>query len=144
VSGRPRWLAILCVLPGFACAADLPDSWRGVWVFDRDAGAAAVSALDASQVRALLGQTARVEPGAGSFAGQACPTADYQESRQEAAAFRSAFRIAPATLGVSADPIDSLHVECGDDGYDLVAIGPDQAVLIYEGHLFHATRRSGD
>jgi hypothetical protein len=133
---------MLCLLPALACAAGPPDSWRGVWVFDRDGGAAAVSALDASQVHALLGQTVTLAPGGASFAGQACPAAEYQPARQDADAFQSAFRVRPATLGIMGNPIESLHVDCGDDSYDLIAIGPAQAILIYQGHFFHATRRA--
>jgi hypothetical protein len=134
---------MLCVLPALACAAGPSAFWRGVWVVDRDAGAAAVSALDATQAHSLLGKAAALAPGGGSFAGRACPAADYQETRQDAAAFQSAFRVRPAALGIAGNVIDSVHFDCGDDAYDLIAIGPEQAILIYQGHVFHATKRTG-
>ncbi len=126
-----------------AQAADAPAAWLGIWVIDRDMGAAPVSALDASQVKALIGTRLRLGGDATAPGGAPCRSPDYQETHESTAAFAAAFRVDPAAMGIAGDPIDQLHVACADAAFDLVALGSGQAILITDGHVFHATQQGG-
>lgn len=145
--GRPVRILALLALSGFAGSASgiaepahAPPEWQGVWRLDRDAGASAVSALDAAQAHALLGTTLSLDGGSAALGGLACPSPNFQVSSESKDDFTADFRILPATVGITNDPVTALQVDCKNYAYSLVRLAPNRGLVIYQGHFFGAAR----
>ena len=119
-----------------------PAEWRGAWLLDRDAGASAVSALDSARARALLGTTLSLDGGAalGEFP---CPSPSFQVASEAKEDFTVDFRIQPADVGITSDPVRILQVDCGNYAYSFIRLAPDRGLVIYQGHFFGAAKRTG-
>jgi hypothetical protein len=138
------WGILLCAGPGApVSAADAaPQEWRGTWVLERDLGAAAVSALSSAQVQALLGTSLSLTDCTSSPGGGACTSPDFQISQESSDAITREFRVQFPELRAMG-PLSILDVGCESDGYSLVRLGGQTALLIYRGHVFLAEKVSG-
>ena len=134
----------VCVgLGAAASAADAPpQEWRGTWVLERDLGAAAVSALSSVQVKALLGTSLLLTDRTTVPGGAACTSPQFQISQESPEAIASDFRIQLPELRTTG-ALSVLEVGCESDGYSLVRLGDQSALLIYQGHVFLAAKVSG-
>jgi len=137
------WSGFLCSALGAAELGHAPAKWRGVWLLDQDAGASAISALDAAQVRALLGTTLSLDGGPAALAGLPCPSPRFQASSESKADFAMDFRIQPADVGITNDPVSVLQVDCGSYAYDFIRLTTDRGLVIYQGHFLGAAKRGG-
>lgn len=137
------WAILLCAGPGAAAsAADAaPQEWRGTWVLEQDLGAAAVSALSSEQVQALLGTGLSLADQTSSPGGAACTSPTFQISQESLEAIASEFRLQLPELR-AAGPLNILDVGCDSEGYTLVRLDVETALLIYQGHAFLAKRGS--
>jgi hypothetical protein len=148
VIGRnARFLALLAssgALYGVLSAAELghaPANWRGVWLLDRDAGASATSGLSPAKVRELLGTTLSLDGGSAALGALPCPSPSFQVSSESNEDFAIDYRIEPAKIGVTANPIRILQVDCKNYAYNIIRLAADRGLLIYEGHFFGAAKR---
>jgi len=138
------WGVLVCGGPGTAAsAADLPpQEWRGTWVFERDLGAAAVSALSSAQVQALLGTSLMLTDRTSIPGGAICTSPQFQISQDTLEGIAHEFRVQLPELGATG-PLNILDVSCESDGYSLVRLTDQRALLIYQGHVFLAERTPG-
>ena len=126
-----------------ASAADAPpQEWRGTWVLERDLGAAAVSALSSAQVKALLGASLLLADRTSIPGGATCTSPQFQISQESPETIASDFRAQLPELRTTG-ALSVLDVGCESDGYSLVRLGDQTALLIYQGHVFSATKVSG-
>jgi hypothetical protein len=129
-------------LDAAASAADpAPQEWRGIWVIERDLGAAAVSALSSAQVQALLGTRLLLTDRTNIPGGAACTSPQFEVSRESPEAIAAEFRLQLPELHATG-ALSILDVGCESDGYSLVRLGNQTALLIYRGHAFMARRVS--
>ena len=138
------WTILLCAgLDAAAYAADTaPQEWRGTWVLERDLGAAAVSALSSAQVKALLGTSLLLTDRTSIPGGATCTSPQFQISQESPEAIASDFRVQLPELRTSG-ALSVLDVGCQSDGYSLVRLGDQTALLIYQGHVFLAAKVPG-
>jgi hypothetical protein len=138
------WGVLVCVGPGAAAsAADLPpQEWRGTWVLERDLGAAAVSALGSAQVQALLRTSLMLTDRTSIPGGAICTSPQFQISQDTLEGIAREFRVQLPELGATG-PLNILDVSCESDGYSLVRLADQRALLIYQGHVFLAERTPG-
>jgi len=138
------WTILLCAgLDAAAAAADTaPQEWRGTWVLERDLGAAAVSALSNAQVKALLGTSLLLTDRTNVPGGATCTSPQFQISQESPEAIASDFRIQLPELRTTG-ALSVLDVGCESDGYSLVRLGDQTALLIYQGHVFLAAKVPG-
>jgi len=138
------WTILLCAgLDAAAYAADTaPQEWRGTWVLERDLGAAAVSALSGAQVKALLGTSLLLTDRTSVPGGTTCTSPQFQISQESPEAIASDFRVQLPELRTSG-ALSVLDVGCQSDGYSLVRLGDQTALLIYQGHVFLAAKVPG-
>lgn len=134
---------LLCSALGAAELGHAPADWRGVWRLDRDAGASAISALDPAQVRALLGTTLSLDGGSAALGQLPCPSPSFQVSSESKDDFVVDFRIRPADVGITADPITALQVDCKDYAYSFIRLSTNRGLVIYQGHFFGTSKRIG-
>jgi hypothetical protein len=134
------WSGFLCSALGAAESQHAPAEWRGAWLLDRDAGASAVSALESAQARALLGTTLSLDGGA-ALGELPCPSPSFQVSSEAKEDFIVDFRIQPADVGITSDPVKLLNVECGNYAYSFIRLAADRGLVIYQGHFFGAAKR---
>jgi hypothetical protein len=111
-------------------------------VLERDLGAAAVSALSSEQVQALLGTSLVMADRTSVPGGATCTSPQFQISQEPLEAIASEFRVQLPELHV-AGPLSILDVSCESEGYTLVRLDVETALLIYRGHAFLAKRGSG-
>lgn len=135
------WSGLLCSALGAAELGHAPAEWRGVWLLDRDAGAAAISTLASAQVRALLGTTLSIDGSSPALGGLPCPSPSFEVSSESKEDFEIDFRIEPAKVGITYNPVRLLHVNCKNYAYDFVRLTADHGLVIYEGHFFGAVKR---
>ena len=53
------------------------------------------------------------------------------------------FRIQPADVGITNDPVSVLQVDCGSYAYDFIRLTTDRGLVIYQGHFLGAAKRGG-
>src|SRR5215468_655019 len=138
------WTILLCAgLDAAAYAADTaPQEWRGTWVLERDLGATAVSALSSAQVKALLGTSLLLTDRTSIPGGTTCTSPQFQISQESPEAIASDFRVQLPELRTTG-ALSVLDVGCESDGYSLVRLGDQTALLIYQGHVFLAAKVPG-
>jgi hypothetical protein len=143
------FLSALCgilVCAGLGAAAPAADAppheWRGTWVLERDLGAAAVSALSSVQAQALLGTSLLLTDRTSIPGGAACTSPQFQISQESPEAIARDFRVQLPELRTTG-ALSVLDVGCESDGYSLVRLGDQTALLIYQGHVFLAAKVSG-
>jgi hypothetical protein len=136
---------LVCAGPSVAAsAADAaPQEWRGTWVLERDLGASAVSALSNAQVEVLLGTRLLLSDRTSSPGGATCTSPNFQISQESLEAIAREFRVPFPGLRATG-PLSILDVGCESDGYSLLRLGDQTALLIYRGHVFLAEKASGD
>ena len=147
---RAYLIAALCGI--FLCAAlgttasaaeaAPPQEWRGTWALERDLGAAAVSALNSAQVKALLGTSLLLTDRTSIPGGATCTSPQFQISQESPEAIASDFRVQLPELRTTG-ALSVLDVGCESDGYSLVRLGEQSALLIYQGHVFLAAKVPG-
>jgi hypothetical protein len=135
------WSGALCSALSAAELGRAPAEWRGVWLLNRDVGASAVSALDPAQARALLGTTLSLDGGSAALGALPCPSPSFQVSSESNEDFAVDYRIEPANVDITADPIRILQVDCKSYAYNFIRLAADRGLVIYEGHFFGAAKR---
>jgi len=136
-------ILVCAVLGVTASAADAPpQEWRGTWVLERDLGAAAVSALSSAQVKALLGTSLLLADRTSIPGGATCTSPQFQISQESPETIASDFRAQLPELRTTG-ALSVLDVGCESDGYSLVRLGDQTALLIYQGHVFLAAKVPG-
>jgi hypothetical protein len=111
-------LISLGTIAGCASAPKLPvfGDWR-VASFDPIAapGAAAPATPGAAPVQTLswVGLSASFTPQLARFGADRCSAPTYTQEEVPAAQFQQQFHVAPAKLGITADPVPVYRLECG-------------------------------
>jgi hypothetical protein len=138
------WGILVCAGPGATeSAADAaPQEWWGTWVLERDLGASAISALSSEQAQALFGTSLLLTDRTSGPGNETCTSPKFQISQESLEAIARDFRVQFPELRATG-PLSILDVNCESDGYSLVWLDGQTALLIYRGHVFLAEKMSG-
>jgi hypothetical protein len=95
-----------------------------------------------SKTFALDGNTKlSLEEGTAELDGLPCPSPTYGLSSESIDDFVVDFRVRAGDVGITNGPVSILRVNCSTYGYSLVHIATHDALVIYEGHFFFASKQ---